>query len=96
MAVAGAARAMDGEAELDVLIRAGLRELGLATAETQANFSWVDLGEADEEEIVAGLAARKIAVRPGTPLGGPGHIRVSYGTPAESDRLLAAMAELLD
>ncbi len=28
MAVAGAARAMDGEAELDVLIRAGLRELG--------------------------------------------------------------------
>ncbi len=27
MAVAGAARAMDGEAELDVLIRAGLREL---------------------------------------------------------------------
>ena len=28
MAVAGAVRAMDGEAELDVLIRAGLRELG--------------------------------------------------------------------
>ncbi len=28
MVVAGAARAMDGEAELDVLIRAGLRELG--------------------------------------------------------------------
>ncbi len=28
MAVAGAARAMEGEAELDVLIRAGLRELG--------------------------------------------------------------------
>lgn len=28
MAVAGAARAMDGAAELDVLIRAGLRELG--------------------------------------------------------------------
>ena len=31
-------------------------------------------------EVVAGLAERRIAVRPGTPLGGPGHIRVSYGT----------------
>ena len=31
-------------------------------------------------EVVAGLAERQIAVRPGTPLGGPGHIRVSYGT----------------
>ena len=28
--------------------RRALRELGLATAETQANFSWIDLGDADE------------------------------------------------
>jgi histidinol-phosphate aminotransferase len=72
-----------------------LRGMGLATSETQANFSWVDLGDADEAAIVAGLAERKVAVRPGTPLGGPGHIRVSYGTPADNDRLLAALAELL-
>jgi len=76
-----------------VRVEEGLRELGLATAETQANFSWIDLGEADEAEVVAGLAERKIAVRPGTPLGDPGHIRVSYGTPAENDRFLAAIAE---
>ena len=69
--------------------RGGARELGLATAETQANFSWIDLGDADEAEVVAGLAERSIAVRPGTPLGGPGHIRVTYGTPAENDRFLA-------
>jgi histidinol-phosphate aminotransferase len=79
-----------------VRVEAGLHELGLSTAETQTNFSWIDLGEADEQEVVAGLAERSIAVRPGTPLGDAGHIRVSYGTPAENDRFLAAMAELLD
>jgi len=79
-----------------VRVESGLRELGLATSETQTNFSWVDLGEADEGAVVAGLAEREIAVRPGTPLGGPGQIRVSYGTPAENDRFLAAIAELLD
>ncbi len=62
-------------------------------AETQTNFSWIDLGDADEAAVVAGLAERAIAVRPGTPLGGPGHIRVSYGTPAENDRFLAALGE---
>jgi len=79
-----------------VRVEEGLRELGLATAETQANFSWVDLGDASEEDVVAGLAEQSIAVRPGTSLGGPGHIRVSYGTPAENDRFLAALAQILD
>jgi histidinol-phosphate aminotransferase len=79
-----------------VRVEEGLRELGLRTAETQANFSWLDLGGADEGEIVAGLAERSIVVRPGTPLGDPGHLRVTYGTAAENDRFLAAIAELLD
>jgi len=78
-----------------VRVEGGLRELGVATAETQTNFSWIDLGEADEEAVVAALTERSIAVRPGTPLGDPGHIRVSYGDPAENDRLLAALAEVL-
>lgn len=78
-----------------VRVEEGLRELGLATAETQANFSWVGLGGADEKDVVAGLAEQSIAVRPGTPLGGPGHIRVSYGTPAENDRFLAALSQIL-
>jgi histidinol-phosphate aminotransferase len=79
-----------------VRVEEGVRELGLRTAETQTNFSWIDLGDADETEVVAGLAEQSIAVRPGTPLGDPGHIRVSYGTPAENDRFLAAFGELLD
>jgi histidinol-phosphate aminotransferase len=77
-------------------VEEGLRELGLATSETHANFSWIDLGDLEEADVVAGLAERQIAVRPGTPLGDPGHIRVSYGTAAENDRFLAALGELLD
>ncbi|MFP5387690.1 MAG: aminotransferase class I/II-fold pyridoxal phosphate-dependent enzyme, partial [Thermoleophilia bacterium] len=77
-------------------VEEGLGELGLATAETHANFSWIDLGEADEAEVVAGLGERQIAVRPGTPLGDPGHIRVSYGTAEENGRFLAALGELLN
>jgi len=78
-----------------VRVEAGLRELGLATAETQTNFSWIDLGEADEKAVVAGLAEHSIAVRPGTPLGDSGHIRVSYGTPEQNDRFLARIGELV-
>jgi histidinol-phosphate aminotransferase len=78
-----------------IRVEEGLRDLGLRTTETQANFSWIDLGDLDERETVAALAERRIAVRPGTPLGDSGHIRVSYGTPAENDRFLAAMSELI-
>jgi histidinol-phosphate aminotransferase len=78
-----------------VFVEEGLRELGLRTAGTQTNFSWVSLGDADEDEVVAGLAERQVLVRPGKALGGPGHIRVSYGIRAENERFLAALAELL-
>jgi len=89
------ARRVEGTIVERIRVEEALRGLGLNTAETQANFSWVDLGEADEGEVVSGLAERAIAVRPGTPLGGPGHIRVTYGTRDENDRFLAALGELL-
>jgi histidinol-phosphate aminotransferase len=76
-------------------VEEALREMGLHTADTQANFSWVDLGDADEKAVVAGLAEREVAVRAGTPLDGPGHIRVTYGAPEENDRFLAGLSELL-
>ncbi len=89
-------RRVEGTVAERLRVEEGLRGIGLATAETQANFSWIDLGEADEVEVVAGLAEREIAVRPGTPLGDPGHIRVSYGTVAENDRFLRGLSEILD
>ncbi|MBS1890559.1 MAG: aminotransferase class I/II-fold pyridoxal phosphate-dependent enzyme, partial [Actinobacteria bacterium] len=76
-------------------VQEGVQGLGLAVSESQANFSWIDLGDNDEAAVLEGLAAADIAVRAGAPLGDPGHIRVSYGTPQEDDRFLAALAPLL-
>jgi histidinol-phosphate aminotransferase len=77
-------------------VEEGLGGLGLQTADSHANFSWIDLGDADEAAVVAGLAEREIAVRPGRAVGGPGHIRVSYGTAEENERFLQGLSELLD
>jgi histidinol-phosphate aminotransferase len=78
-----------------VTVEEGVRELGLETSESQANFSWISLGDRDEAAIVAALADRDIIVRPGTPLGGPGHIRVTYGTQEQNRRFLSALADVL-
>ncbi len=77
-------------------VEEALGEIGLRTSDSHANFSWIDLGDADEGAVVAGLAEREIAVRPGRALGGPGHIRVSYGTAEENERFLRVLSELLD
>ena len=78
-----------------VTVEEGVRELGLRTPDSQANFSWIDLGDHDEAEIVDGLAQAGILVRPGGPLGGPGHIRVSYGTSEQNARFLTALGGML-
>jgi histidinol-phosphate aminotransferase len=73
-----------------------LRALGLEPAESQANFCWFHLGEGrEEQQVIAGLADRGILVRAGTALGGEGALRVTYGTPAENERFLQALAEVL-
>ncbi|MFL5899256.1 MAG: histidinol-phosphate transaminase [Solirubrobacterales bacterium] len=77
-------------------VEEGLAGLGLRTTDSHANFSWVDLGDADEAAILSGLAELEIAVRPGKALGSPGHLRVSYGTGAENERFLHGLSELLD
>jgi histidinol-phosphate aminotransferase len=74
----------------------GLRELGLAPAESQANFVWFGLGEdRDEAEVVRGLAERGVLVRAGRALGREGHLRVTCGTAEENERFLAALGTLL-
>ncbi len=77
-----------------VFVEEELRELGFATADSQTNFAWIELGDLDEGEVVEHLAKPGVAVRPGTALGGPGCLRVSYGTRAENERFLAAMREI--
>ncbi len=81
-----------------VRVEGGVSDLGLDSAETQANFSWISLGEngAEIEDAVVGvLAEAGIVVRPGRLLGGPGWLRVSYGTTEENDRFLAALGEAI-
>jgi histidinol-phosphate aminotransferase len=73
-----------------------IRELGVWVAESDANFVWVRLPERTvERDVLDGLAARGVFVRAGTALGREGALRVTVGTPAENDRFVAALGELL-
>ena len=72
-----------------------LGERGLETTDSEANFSWVSLGDRDEAEVMKGLAERGVIVRGGEALGDEGHFRVTYGTRAENDRFLQALDEVL-
>jgi histidinol-phosphate aminotransferase len=74
----------------------GLRELGLGVADSQANFCWIDLGERDETVVMRGLEDRGVLVRGGGALGSETPaLRVTYGTPEENARFLAALGEVL-
>jgi histidinol-phosphate aminotransferase len=74
----------------------GVRALGLWVAESDANFVWLALPEeADEAEVVRGLAERGVIVRAGASLGSAGRLRVTVGTEAENERFVAALGELL-
>jgi histidinol-phosphate aminotransferase len=73
-----------------------LGERGLETTDSQANFSWLSLGEdRDEEAVLRGLGERGVIVRGGGALGSEGHLRVTYGTRSENDRFLSALDEVL-
>jgi histidinol-phosphate aminotransferase len=74
-----------------IWVEEGIRELGLDPPPSQANFSWIPLGDLDEAGVIGKLGERGIVVRGGEGLGGPGHIRVTYGTRAENRRFLEAL-----
>ena len=76
-------------------VESELAQRGLETTDSQANFSWVLLGDRDEDEVVQGLADRGVIVRAGKALGEEGRLRVTYGTRRENDRFLAALDEVL-
>ncbi len=78
----------------------GVRALGLWVAESDANFIWLTLPEAEdpaaaETEIARGLVQRGVLVRAGTSLGQPGALRVTVGTDSENARFVAALAHLI-
>jgi histidinol-phosphate aminotransferase len=76
-------------------VESELQERGLETTGSQANFSWVSVGDRDEDEIVDGLAKQGVIVRAGRALGQEGWMRVTYGTRQENDRFLSALDQLV-
>ena len=76
-------------------VESELEERGFETTDSHANFSWVSLGDRDEDEIVDGLARQGVIVRAGGALGQDGWMRVTYGTRHENDRFLAALDQLV-
>jgi histidinol-phosphate aminotransferase len=76
-------------------VESALQERGLETTDSQANFSWVSLGDRDEDEVVRGLEERGVIVRAGRALGQAGWMRVTYGTRHENDRFLAALDQVI-
>jgi histidinol-phosphate aminotransferase len=79
-----------------ISVQERLRALGLRVADSQANFSWLHLGEGNvEADVVAGLRERGVLVREGSALGCEGALRVTYGTAEENTRFLDALGEVL-
>jgi histidinol-phosphate aminotransferase len=90
---------LERRVERTVIERVGmedeLADRGLEFAESQANFSWVSLGDRDEDAVMESLARNGVIVRGGKSLGAEGYIRVTYGTSEENRRFLAALDEAL-
>ncbi|MBV8982695.1 MAG: histidinol-phosphate transaminase [Acidimicrobiia bacterium] len=78
----------------------GVRGLGLWLADSEANFVWIRLPDADEPAeaeaaIVESLKQHGVLVRAGASLGRPGALRVTVGTPDENERFVHALAHAL-
>jgi histidinol-phosphate aminotransferase len=77
-----------------------MEALGLTVAESDANFIWVHLPEAEdpaeaEAGVVGGLRERGVLVRAGVSLGKPGAMRVTVGTDSENEKFADVLADLL-
>ena len=74
-------------------IETGLRALGLEWVPSVANFMLVKVG--DGARVFGALQARGVIVRPVKVYGLPEWVRVTVGTPAQNERLLAELATAL-
>jgi histidinol-phosphate aminotransferase len=87
-------RVRQSNAEVRALLCKSLESLGIDYTPSATNFVMARID--GSEAVAAELASRHhILVRDLSALGLPGHIRISVGTPAEMERLAAALAEVL-
>lgn len=75
-------------------VAAAVEALGLPVIPSVCNFITVDMGRPGREVFKA-LLAQGIIVRPLDGYGLPNHLRISVGLPAENDRLLQALPQVL-
>ncbi len=75
------------------LLADGFRRLGLAFVPGGGNFLLVKVG--DGARVFGALQQRGVITRPVNPYGLPEWLRITVGTRAQNERLLAALAEIL-
>jgi len=90
------ARRVERNAVERLWIAEQLGDLGLDASDSQANFFWLSLGDNEEADVVRELHRRGVAVRAGTGLGGPGHLRITYGTRPDNERLIEVLGDVFD
>jgi histidinol-phosphate aminotransferase len=73
-------------------LAAGAQRLGLRPYPSLANFLLVGTGR-DADPIYQALLAQGVIVRPMRSWGLPQHLRISVGTPSETERALSALAQ---
>ncbi len=75
-------------------LRAGCERLGRPAVPSWANFLLIDVG--DGARVYEALLRRGVIVRPMDVYGMPHHLRVTVGLPAENERFLASLQEVLE
>jgi histidinol-phosphate aminotransferase len=73
-------------------LRRELSALGVRSWPSETNFVLADFGE-QGEALLAAMAAGGIALRPRADL--PGYLRITIGTPAEMERLITTLRQVL-
>jgi histidinol-phosphate aminotransferase len=86
------ARTVATNTEGRVTLEQAFTKMGLEYVPSEANFILVDV-KRDAKETASALERRGVIVRAG--LGLPHHIRVTIGTPAQNERFIAALADVL-
>lgn len=102
--LAAAAAALDDRAHLDATLslnrlgierlRAGLASLGIGAPPSAGNFVLADFGR-PAAPVDEALLRRGVIVRPVDNYGLPNHLRITTGTAAQDERMLAALGDAI-
>jgi histidinol-phosphate/aromatic aminotransferase/cobyric acid decarboxylase-like protein len=72
-----------------------LEGLPVDSPETAANFIWMRIAGMSGNELAGHLEAKRVRVAPGGPLGDDDHVRASIRDSHSTERLVAALRQVL-